>query len=93
MWTQYTGLFVFVNESFNLRVYRLADATGVDPNSVEDMVLGDEKVKKNILLIKVEYYFNRFKFIIKFDQIENFFQMNGRKILMFYYQEVKVNHF
>ena len=26
----------------------------------------------------------------KFDQIDNFFQLNGKKIIMFYYQEPKV---
>jgi hypothetical protein len=26
----------------------------------------------------------------KFDQIDNFFQVNGRKLLMFFYQEMKV---
>ena len=31
-------------------------------------------------------------FCSKFDQIENLFQVNGRKILMFYYQETKVNN-
>lgn len=39
--------------------------------------------------ISFKFDFNLPIYFTKFDQIDNFFQTNGRKILMFFYQEVK----
>jgi hypothetical protein len=59
-------------------------------SGVEDMILGDEKVKQ-VLLFGIFIIFIIMNIHKKFDQIDNFFQLNGKKILMLYYQEIKID--